>query len=191
MNRLFVSAIAIGGFATVASAGSVNVQLDFDEAPLALGEVLDDQFLNSHFIDFNESAHAIDVLGDPEALVTGWFLATGELHMTAAPGYTFSNFVFDLEVHAGQTVTVEFFSNGVLLQSATFADDFFPLGGTLFDGIDVFSGLTGIDEIKIYDSGLTFKVDDLNYTVTGAPLPHAGGLGLAGMAILAGVRRRR
>lgn len=189
MRCLVIAALAAS--VTPALAGSVQIDFDgSDEPNLPWGTLLDNQYdIDPFYLDFNGTARIRG--GDPEAQVKGNFLSNSEIRMTTRSGYAMSNIVLDLEIRAFQTVTLEFLDAG-----GTIVDSTSRVGGltwTLFDDLD-FSHLTGITEIRAYDNGQTFRLDDINYHVAPSavviPLPTAAGIGLLGLGLV-GVRRSR
>jgi len=187
MMHRFAAVAALAATASVTLAEQIDVNLGFDGLGLSQLELLDDQLVDSHKIDFNGTARIWDATGDPEAQVTRFVLQSAAMSFSAADGYGFSNLTYQLEVRFFQTITIEVYDvDGGLIGTEQRQGTQF--GFQIFD-IDL-SSYGEIGSVHMHDSGQSFRVDNLAYTARLIPLPTAA-LSAMGVFGLAGIRRAR
>jgi hypothetical protein len=191
MKAGFACALVALAPASMAIAAPTHHHIDFDE--LNIGDLVDDQYAASDFVDFAGTGVVALLSGGDEEIRGLELLQPTTIAIDVVPGYTLSNFVFDLEIRKQQLITVQLFDENGLVASDTYqGGNFFSF--ELIDDITDFSSYSGITGIRIFDTGLTFRVDDLNFDMTqegtAVPLPTAAGLASVGLGLTAARRRR-
>lgn len=188
VKRLLLGAGALLGCAATAIAAPTSHQIDFED--INIGEDINTQYLVSDHVTFGNTGEGAFLFGDQEVKGLGTLSPT-TIIMTVEAGYVLSNFVFDVETRRNQVITVKVFDDNGLLDSNTYVHGNF--GFKLFDDVEDFKTLTGVRRIEISDTGIDFRVDDLNFDMDEQSLvPLPTGAALAGVGLgLVGIRRRR
>jgi hypothetical protein len=189
---------AIAALAATAAAQAAYVTIDFETQfgdPLNRPAVLDDELAAApYWIEFGGSPDLVG-FGDVELDAR---LSTNEIIMRPVDGFVFNNFSFEIEVDEfllPQVITIEVTTAdgttsvfGSYVGNGSDGNPFNNNQAFFFPSISAADGFVDITEIRVFDTGRLFKIDNLSYNVSVIPLPHAAGL--AGVGILGLARTR-
>jgi len=186
----WIPAIAILG----AAANGASVTLEFDEivGQTPQGSILDGAglyasqglaFLNE--VVWGSDTRFLSAGNDTYGLSNG---ATANMTLVFTTAVVEATFYW-LSVNSADVYATAFDADGAQIGAFSSTGNAFPFEG----GVHTFSGIGEIASITLHDGGGFIGVGRLEYTQVGTivPLPGPFGLGVAGLAGLMAVRRRR